>query len=200
MKNTKISHYIKSPQNTYTYWYILKQIYWVSFFLLYDKYLYSCCYLSSTYNRDSSQLNSLKVHKLMVRFFNLFRINSEYIHFQFFLYLLTSLPNTLMLHVVWNYTYFQTWWSWQQMFQHCLVLLQGWPFLQHSFVLCWSYSAGHVTPDLGIMLMQTLHLPSSSLARQVSAAFWIRMRMSVLFCWFMNIFRAKRILFCSVGG
>jgi hypothetical protein len=92
----------------------------------------------------------------------------------------------------WFNTYFQTWWSWLRMFQHCSVLLLDWPFLRRSFVLYWNYSAERATPDPGTMQMRTLHLPFSSPARQVSAAFCLTIQISVSLTCVMYIFCAEK--------
>lgn len=86
-------------------------------------------------------------------------------------YIITCGSGTLIFWLSkWFHTYFQTWWSWLRTFQHCSVLLLDWPFLRRSFVLYWNCSAERATPDRGTMQMRTLRPPSSSPARQVSAA------------------------------
>jgi hypothetical protein len=74
------------------------------------------------------------------------------------------------------------------MFQHCLELLQDWPFLRRSSVLYSNYSAERVTPDPDTMLMRTLRLPSSSPARQVSAAFCVTELYMNILCAGKNLF------------
>jgi hypothetical protein len=111
-------------------------------------------------------------------------------------YIITCGSGTLIsLLSKWFNTYFQTWWSWLQMFQHCSVLLQDWPFLQRSFVLYWNCSAKRDTPDLGTMQMRTSRLPSSSPVRQVSAAFRLTIQIYISVSCIMYILCSEKELF-----